>query len=94
MQAFPEALPWGKTNSSQHAAFQAIWLQYDHVLPHARGGDNSHANVVIACAPCNFARMNYTLEEVGLSNPLSREPSYSGWDGLERFIWPDGEKPR
>jgi hypothetical protein len=32
---------WGRKNSEQHAAIQAMWLQYDHLLPHARGGDNS-----------------------------------------------------
>lgn len=31
---YPEAVPWGKTNNSQHAAFQAMWAQYDHVVPH------------------------------------------------------------
>ncbi|MDQ6698748.1 MAG: HNH endonuclease [Acidobacteriota bacterium] len=83
--AYPEALPWGITNPTQHAAFQAMWLQYDHVLPHARGGDNSLGNVVITCAPCNFARMNSTLDEVGLMDPRTREPMRSDWDGLERF---------
>ncbi|MGE4195200.1 MAG: hypothetical protein AB7E51_17585 [Pseudodesulfovibrio sp.] len=28
---YPDALPWGRTNDSQHAAFQAMWLQYDHI---------------------------------------------------------------
>jgi len=82
---YPAALPWGKTNPTQHAAFQAMWAQYDHLLPHARGGDNSLGNVVITCAPCNFARMNSTLEEVGLLDPRTREPVRSAWDGLERF---------
>ncbi|WP_114280679.1 HNH endonuclease [Thioalbus denitrificans] len=82
---YPKAVPWGSTNKSQHAAFQAMWLQYDHVLPHARGGDNSFYNLLITCAPCNYARWNYTLEEVGLVDPREREPIRSIWDGLERF---------
>lgn len=83
---YPNALPWGRKNEEQHAAFQAMWLQYDHLLPHARGGDNSLDNIVITCAPCNFGRMNYLLEEVGLANPFSRDPVSSNWDGLERFL--------
>lgn len=83
--AYPEAVPWGRTNLSQHAAFQAMWAQYDHLVPHCKGGDNSAANMVITCAPCNFARMDYLLEEVGLADPLSREPTTSDWDGLEHF---------
>jgi hypothetical protein len=83
--SYPDALPWGRTNLTQHAAFQAMWVQYDHLLPHARGGDNSLDNIVITCAPCNFGRMNYCLEEVGLLDPRTREPVRSSWDGLERF---------
>ena len=83
--AYPISLPWGRENSTQHAAFQAMWAQYDHLLPHSKGGTNGLDNVVVTCAPCNFGRMNYTLQEVGLLNPLSRSPVQSAWDGLERF---------
>jgi len=84
-KAYPDALSWGSKNPEQHAAFQAMWLQYDHVLPHARGGDNNMDNMVITCAPCNFGRMNWTLEEVGLIDPRTRQPVRSAWTGLEEF---------
>jgi 5-methylcytosine-specific restriction endonuclease McrA len=77
---------WGRKNLNQHAAFQAMWLQYDHVLPHSRGGDNSFGNLLITCAPCNYARMGFTLEELGLQDPRERGPVRSKWDGLERFV--------
>lgn len=83
---FPEALPWGSKNIEQHAAFQAMWVQYDHIIPHAHGGDNNLNNLVITCAPCNYGRMNYLLEEVGLKNPLDFPPVRSEWDGLERIL--------
>jgi len=86
---FPEALPWGSKNIEQHAAFQAMWVQYDHIVPHARGGDNDLNNLVITCAPCNYGRMNYLLEEVGLDDPLKYAPIQDDWDGLERVL---GEK--
>lgn len=82
---YPEAVPWGRTNTTQHAAFQAMWAQYDHILPHARGGTNDIDNVILTCAPCNFGRGDYMLEEVGLLDPRQREPRRSSWDGLERF---------
>jgi 5-methylcytosine-specific restriction endonuclease McrA len=84
-KAYPEALSWGSSNIDQHAAFQAMWLQYDHLLPHARGGDNSLENIVITCAPCNFGRMNWTLDEVGLIDPRTRQHVRSAWTGLEQF---------
>lgn len=82
---YPEALPWGRSNITQHTAFQAMWAQYDHVVPHARGGSNEFDNLVVTCAACNFDRMNFLLAEVGLSDPRLREPIRSNWDGLERF---------
>jgi 5-methylcytosine-specific restriction endonuclease McrA len=83
--AYPHLKIWGKTNLSQHAAFQTMWAQYDHVVPYTRGGNNEPGNLVITCAPCNFGRMQYTLEEVALIDPRTREPVRSPWDGLERF---------
>lgn len=83
---YPEALQWGKQNIDQHAAFQAMWVQYDHILPHARGGNNDLDNMVITCSACNYGRMQYTLEEVGLVDPRTREPIRSTWDGLERIF--------
>jgi 5-methylcytosine-specific restriction endonuclease McrA len=82
---YPEALPWGRRNIDQHAAFQAMWVQYDHLVAHAASGTNDLENIVITCGPCNFGRMHYSLEEVGLIDPRTREPVRSNWDGLERF---------
>ena len=85
VHAYPELEIWGKTNDKQHAAFQTMWVQYDHILPHAKGGGNELSNMVITCAPCNYGRMNYTLEEVNLIDPRTRSQIVSEWDGLERF---------
>lgn len=86
VQLFPEAVPWGRTNSSQHAGFQTLWAQYDHVLPHSCGGTNELDNLVVSCAACNYGKMSYRLEELGLSDPRDRPPVPSNWDGLERLI--------
>jgi hypothetical protein len=83
---YPQLMIWGSKNTDQHAAFQALWLQYDHILPHARGGNNELDNMVITCAPCNYGRMQYTLDEVGLADPRTRKPVTSSWDGLERLL--------
>lgn len=82
---YPNALPWGRTNATQHAAFQAMWAQYDHIRPYANGGTNDLSNIVVTCAPCNYGRMSYRLEELGLVDPRTREPIASKWDGLERL---------
>lgn len=82
---YPDAVPWGRGNTSQHAAFQAMWLQFDHVRPHTRGGDSSFENLVVTCAPCNYGRMEHTLEEVGLADPRLRPVEPTAWDGLVWF---------
>lgn len=84
-RVYRDVLRWGQSNGDQHAAFQAMELHFDHIIPHSRGGRNDATNIVVACAPCNCGRANHLLEEFGLADPLAREPVQSGWDGLERF---------
>jgi len=83
---YPQLMIWGSRNIDQHAAFQAMWVQYDHILPHSRGGHSKLDNMLITCAPCNYGRMQFTLDEVGLADPRLREPIKSSWDGLERLL--------
>lgn len=37
--------------------------EVDHVVPLKRGGDNSPANIVLACQPCNGSKGSKTLDE-------------------------------
>ena len=83
---YPQVVTWSSTNISQHAGFQALWAQYDHVVPHSFGGTNDLGNVVVSCTACNFGKMSYRLEELGLSDPRDRPPMQSQWDGLERLL--------
>jgi 5-methylcytosine-specific restriction endonuclease McrA len=76
----------GRTNPTQHAAFQCMWLQFDHVVPHSRGGDNSVDNVVVTCGPCNYGRAERTLDELGLIDPRQKPVQKTDWDGLERML--------
>ena len=84
-RAYPKALRWGKRNAERHAAFFAMWVQYDHLVPHSRGGTNSLDNLLVTCSACNYGRGGFMLSEVGLSNPFERPVLKSTWDGLERF---------
>ncbi|WP_295430564.1 HNH endonuclease [uncultured Thiodictyon sp.] len=80
---YPNAHLWGRSNSEQHSALQCMWLQYDHIIPHSRGGSSDISNMLITCAPCNYGRMQYTLEEAQLENPLLHAPRIGPWRGLE-----------
>ncbi len=83
---YPRAVPWEGTNATQHAAFQLMWAQYDHIIPHARGGHSSLENVYLTCSACNYGRSNYLLEELDLIHPRNYSPRRGDWEGLERFI--------
>ncbi|WP_425437100.1 HNH endonuclease [Litoreibacter ponti] len=83
---YPSVVRWGRKSEEQHAAFQALWLQFDHLVPHSRGGTNEVRNIVVACAPCNYGRGNFLLNEVGISDPFLRPPVKSMWQGLAQFV--------
>lgn len=87
--AYPEAAYWSATGAC-HAALLCMWLQFDHVLPHSRGGDNSLSNILVTCSGCNYGRTSvgiaYTLEEVGLLDPRLTPPTRTDWDGLQRLL--------
>jgi 5-methylcytosine-specific restriction endonuclease McrA len=58
---YPEAARWKSIDAKdQHRGLQVMWLQYDHVVVHSRGGQTAMENLVVACAACNFGRDKYT----------------------------------
>jgi len=87
---YSNAIPWeGKKENAKHAAIYTMIAQYDHAVPHSRGGDNSLENILLTCLPCNYGRGGFTLEEMGLFDPRTRkrvECIVSDWDGLERLL--------
>lgn len=91
---YPEAARWtGIRANEQHRGLQVMWLQYDHVVVHSRGGETSMENLVVTCPACNYGRDRYMMSEVGLRDPRShpRLPSWNGWyhwDGLELLLPP------
>ena len=86
---YPKVVPWGPGNTDKHVAVFVMEAQYDHVLPHSKGGQNDIENIVLTCLPCNYGRSSFTLEEMGLFDPRTRQPVECvapGWDGLERLL--------
>jgi hypothetical protein len=82
----PGVINWPSRNVGRHAAFFALEVTADHLLPHKRGGTNEPSNVVTACQCCQYGRNNWTIEEVGISDPFLRPPIVDGWDGLMRLV--------
>jgi hypothetical protein len=94
---YPDAARWTSAKETdQHRGLQAMWMQYDHILVHSRGGATDMDNIVVTCAACNFGRDRFTLEEMGLTDPRTdiRLPTWEGrlkWNGLESLL-PEPER--
>lgn len=85
-RVFPNVVRWSQTrDAGKHCAFRALCCSLDHLVPHSRGGDNALDNLVAACSPCQFGRNQWTIEEVGISDPRLRQPVVDSWDGLMRI---------
>ncbi len=53
------------------------FLTRDHILPVSRGGQNTWANVVTACSPCNNRKGGRLPEEAGMTlRTVPGEPNY------------------
>ena len=74
----------GRTNPTRSGFYLMFAGTLDHVVPHSLGGRTDITNLVTSCWSCNFGKMNYTLEQLGLNNPWDREPHLdSTWSGLQ-----------
>jgi 5-methylcytosine-specific restriction endonuclease McrA len=76
----------GETNLNTHGIIHLTWPVADHVIPWNKGGRTSLDNLVSSCAPCNYGKDGYTIEQLGLIDPLTRPAKISDWDGLNTKI--------
>lgn len=51
-------------------------MTFDHVVPRARGGKTTWANVVASCSPCNLRKGSKSVKEAGMHlNTPPQQPS-------------------
>ena len=67
----------GETNLNTHGIIHLTWPVADHVIPWNKGGQTSLDNLVSSCAPCNYGKDGYTIEQLGLIDPLTRPAKIS-----------------
>ena len=84
--AMPASVPWtsGWKASATHPSFNDLVATVDHVEPVTRNGIDSLANWVTTSMAHNFAKSNFTLQELGWS--LHPPGSFAEWDGLSRWF--------
>jgi 5-methylcytosine-specific restriction endonuclease McrA len=63
-----------------------LWLE--HVIPLAKGGNNTRANVIPACEPCNRRKAKRPVEHFLTDRCHVGHPLY----GENVYVYPDGKK--
>lgn len=78
-----------KKNSVRHGITLIFRGVADHLTPFASGGETTLENLVTSCYSCNFGKAGYTIEQLGISNPLERAPIKDiSWQGALEFLKP------
>ena len=78
-----DAFPFGASGPERHGATRVYLASPDHVIPKGLlENPNTLENLVTACWPCQFGKMEFTLEQLSLANPFDRGPICDKWDGL------------
>ena len=86
---YPESFPYTPywRGGQTHPAVILCSARVDHERPGAWGGSWSDIdNLVTACNPCNKAKADLALEEIGWTR--HPPPDVSDWDGLTRYYAP------
>jgi len=83
---YPDVLRWKDTKFTENAMLKVMDAQYDHAVPHARGGQTVLDNLLLTCGPCNYGRSGFTFGEMRLVDPRTRTLAPTNWDGLERLL--------
>ncbi len=69
-----DAIPLGKTNATRSGFYLMFVATLDHVLPWSLGGRTDESNLVTCCWSCNYGKANFTIDQLGIRNPLFRLP--------------------
>ena len=77
-EEFPYHPNW-KTDET-HPAYDALGCTVDHLQPVTQGGADDESNWVTASMAHNFAKMNYSLDQLGWT--LHPPGDFREWDGL------------
>jgi hypothetical protein len=92
-----KVLVWARDGGACRSCGSTTELQFDHVIPVARGGGNNEANLQVLCGPCNRRKSSgLTVGNVGVlpQQPVSSSPApdwYQDPDGSGGLRYWDGQ---
>jgi len=65
-------LPLGSTNATRSGFYLMFVATLDHVFPWGLGGRTNESNLVTCCWSCNYGKANFTVEQLGMTDPFKR----------------------
>ena len=87
-------LPLGDTNLTRSGFYLIFVATLDHVMPWSLGGRTDESNLVTSCWSCNYGKANFTVEQIGISNPLDRDIELETENKVERLLEIAFAKPK
>ena len=87
-------LPLGSTNLTRSGFYLMFVATLDHVLPLSLGGRTNESNLVTSCWSCNYGKANFTVEQIGIKNPLDRDIDLDKENKVERLLKIAFAKPK
>ena len=79
-------LPLGRTNLTRSGFYLIFVATLDHVTPWSLGGRTDDSNLVTSCWSCNYGKANYTVEQIGISNPFKAMTEQDPEKRVERLL--------
>ena len=87
-------LPLGRTNLTRSGFYLMFVATLDHVMPWSLGGRTDRSNLVTSCWSCNYGKANFTVEQIGINNPLDRDIELEKENKVERLLKVAFAKPK
>jgi len=78
--------PLGRTNHTRSGFYLMFVATLDHVTPWSLGGRTNESNLVSSCWSCNYGKANFTVEQIGIRNPLNSIAAGDPDNGVERLL--------
>ena len=79
-------LPLGRTNQTRSGFYLMFAATLDHVLPWSLGGRTDESNLVTSCWSCNYGKANFTVQQIGIRNPLDEKVVRDPGGKVEQLI--------
>ena len=87
-------LPLGRTNLTRSGFYLIFVATLDHVMPWSLGGRTDESNLVTSCWSCNYGKADFTVEQIGINNPLDRKIELKTENEVDRLLKVAFAKPK